>query len=96
MARKESGDLDGAIKAFKQAVEINPSFMEAHANLGGTYLGCKQIDAAVRELLWAIQLQPQEPWLYRTLALAHWKRREFMAAAGDWCKAIYLFIRKVF
>ena len=37
MACRESGDLDGATKAFKRATEINPSFVEAHAHLGATY-----------------------------------------------------------
>jgi hypothetical protein len=41
------------------------------------------------------QLHPEQPRLHRTLALAHWKRREFIAAAGDWCKAIYLYVRNV-
>jgi predicted Zn-dependent protease len=50
--------------------------MEAHANLGEAYIQCKQLDAAVRQLQWAVQLHPEEPWLYRTLALAHWKRSE--------------------
>src|ERR1035438_9841654 len=94
MVRKESGDLDGAISAFKRAAELNPSFMEAHANLGAAYLDCEQIDAAVREVQWAIQLRPEEPWLHRTLALAHWKRRNAMAAAGDLCRATYLYVRR--
>ncbi len=68
--------------------------MEAHANLGAAYLQCKQIDMAVREVQWAIQLRPEEPWLYRTLGLAHWKRREVIAAARDWCRAIYLYLRR--
>ena len=91
MTRRESGALDGAVEAFKRAIEINPSFMEAHANLGETYLRCKKIDAAVRELQWAIQLRPEVPWLHHTLAMAHWKRREIIKAAGDWCRAIYLY-----
>jgi len=80
--------------ALRRAAEINPSFMEAHANLGETYLQCKQIHAAVRELQWAIQLRPQEPWLYRTLGLAHWKHGDVMAAVNDWCRAIYLYLRR--
>lgn len=67
--------------------------MEAHANLGETYLRCKKIDAAVRELQWAIQLRPEVPWLHYTLALAHWKRHEIINASGDLCKAIYLYFK---
>ena len=93
MTRRESGALDGAVEVFKRAIEINPSFMEAHANLGETYLRCKKIDAAVRELQWAIQLRPGVPWLHHTLAMAHWERREIIKATGDWCRAIYLYFR---
>ena len=95
MARKESGDLDGAINAFKLAAELNPSFMEAHANLGAAYLHRKDIDAAVREVQWAIQLRPQEPWLYSILGMAHWKRRKLIPAAGNWCRAMYLYLRRL-
>jgi tetratricopeptide (TPR) repeat protein len=90
MARRESG----ALAALKRAAEINPNFMEAHANLGEAYLQCKEVDAALRQLQWALQLHPEEPWLYRTLALAHWKQRRMIAAVGDWAKAAYLYLRK--
>jgi tetratricopeptide (TPR) repeat protein len=94
MARRESGDLNDAMRAFGRAIEINPSYAEAHGNLGATYLQCKQIDAAVRELQWAIQLRPEEPWLYHTLAVAQLKRRQVMAAAGNWCRATFLYFRR--
>ena len=68
--------------------------MEAHANLGEAYLKCKQTDAAVRQLQWAIQLRPDEPWLYCTLGLAHLKRREVIAAANNWFRATYLYLRR--
>lgn len=94
MARKESGDLDGALTAFRRAAEINPHFMEAHANLGETYLRCSQIEAASRQLQWALGLHPKEPWLYRTMALAHWKQRKIIAALGDLSRAAYLYLRR--
>ena len=80
--------------AFRRAAEMNPYFMEAHANLGETYLQCKQIEAALRQLQWALQLHPGEPWLYRTLGLAHWKSRKVIAALGDWSRATYLYLRR--
>jgi Tfp pilus assembly protein PilF len=67
--------------------------MEAHANLGETYLRCKKIDSAVRELQWAVQLRPEVSWIHHKLALAHMKRGEIINAAGDWGKAIYLYCR---
>jgi Flp pilus assembly protein TadD len=72
---------------------MNPRFMEAHGNLGAAHLHCNQIEAAMRELQWALQLRPEEPWLHHTLALAQWKRRDVIAAAGEWCRTIYLYVR---
>jgi pyruvate/2-oxoglutarate dehydrogenase complex dihydrolipoamide dehydrogenase (E3) component len=82
-----------AIAAFKRAIEINPSCMEAHANLGEAYLRRKKFDSAVRELQWTVQLCPEVSWIHHNLALAHWKRGEIIDAAGDWGKAIYLYFR---
>ena len=94
MARRESGNLDGALTAFRRAAEINPYFMEAHANLGETYLQCSQIEAASRQLQWTLELHPEEPWLYRTLAQAHWKRRRVIAALRNISKAMFLYLRR--
>jgi tetratricopeptide (TPR) repeat protein len=94
MARRKSGNLDGALTAFRRAAEINPYFMEAHANLGETYLQCSQIEAASRQLQWTLELHPEEPWLYRTMALTHWKQRKIIAALGDWSRAAYLYSRR--
>jgi tetratricopeptide (TPR) repeat protein len=94
MVKSESGDLDGALWDFKRAAEINPNFVEAHGNLGETYLKCKQLEAAIRQLQWAIHLHQQEPWLYRTLAFAHLKQRRIIAALGDLGKASYLYVRR--
>ncbi len=94
MEHRRSGDLDGAVWSFKRAIDLNPSFVEAHVNLGETYLRRNEIDSAMRELQWAIQSAPGRARIYReTLALAHWKRGEITNAAGEWCKAIYLYLR---
>src|SRR5580692_1125815 len=34
LLRGQAGDFAGAVKAFKQALEIQPNFAEAHYNLG--------------------------------------------------------------
>jgi tetratricopeptide (TPR) repeat protein len=68
--------------------------MEAHANLGETYLECRQIEAALRQLQWALELHPKEPWLYRTRALANWKQRKIITALGDWSRATSLYLRR--
>jgi len=54
--------------------------VEAHANLGEAYPQYKQVEAAIRQLQWAIRLHREEPQLYRTLARAHLKRRRMIAA----------------
>ena len=61
---------------------------------GETYLECRQIEAALRQLQWALELHPKEPWLYRTMGLALWKQRKIIAALGDWSRAAYLYSRR--
>jgi len=53
-----------------------------------------RIDEAIRELQWAIQLKPAEPWPYSTLALARWKHREIVAAARNLGTSIFLYLKR--
>jgi hypothetical protein len=41
-------------------------------------------------------LHPTEPWLHRSLALAHWKRSETIPALAECLKASFLYLRRWF
>ncbi len=66
----EQRNYNGAVKSFKKARELDPSFFEADMNYGAVNLsfrGFKEADAAYRE---AIKLKPKEYEAHLGLALA--------------------------
>jgi len=65
-----SGDFHSAAGHLKKAIEIDPDFIQAHNNLGATYINLREYDGAVAELQKTIELAPnlQEP--YHNLGMA--------------------------
>jgi Flp pilus assembly protein TadD len=49
----EAGRYDQAIPLFQRAIQLNPGFWSAYANLGWCYLRTNQVDSAVAYLEWA-------------------------------------------
>jgi tetratricopeptide (TPR) repeat protein len=50
--------VDGAITEYRKALAINPSFAEAHVNLGNALLGRRALDQAVVHYAEAARLEP--------------------------------------
>jgi len=48
------GDLGGAKRAYQHAIELAPSFLQPHFNLGAVYEKLGQFDAAVAEWKWIV------------------------------------------
>ncbi|MBF0544802.1 MAG: tetratricopeptide repeat protein [Candidatus Riflebacteria bacterium] len=63
------GDILGAKEAYSQAIQLVPSFYEAHFNLGQTYEHLGQIDAAISEWHWIDDNVSMEKENYRLLLL---------------------------
>jgi len=74
IVRWHQGDLDGAVKALRDAVAANPSYAEAHLALGTVLKARGDLPGAVSSLKRAVELQPELPAprivLSQTLALA--------------------------
>jgi len=49
-----AGDLEGAKRAYQRAIELAPSFLQPHFNLGTAYEKLGQFDAAVAEWKWIV------------------------------------------
>jgi tetratricopeptide (TPR) repeat protein len=64
-----SGNFQSAVEHLKKALEIDPTFVQAHNNLGASYIQLNQYESAVTEFRKAIDLnyKMQEP--YRNLGL---------------------------
>jgi len=59
-----------SVALWQRAVYHSPNSRSTHYNLGLAYLGLKQYDSAVTELLEARRLDPEEAAVYNNLALA--------------------------
>src|SRR5262249_20091978 len=56
--RLMAGDIDGAIKECRQAIELNPNLAGAHVNLGSALRDKGDLDGDINEEREAIRLQP--------------------------------------
>src|ERR1051326_2764628 len=54
----QAGKYREAVIEFRNAVEIDPQFADAHYQLGRSYLALKSADAAFREFSQAVALEP--------------------------------------
>src|SRR3954463_6005640 len=71
----DRGWLDGAIKEFKKAIELDPSSAHAHDNLATVSAEKKKYRAAPAEYLTAARLEPDS-------ATAHYRRACFLSTHG--------------
>jgi len=61
------GNMAAAAACYQQALSINPSYAEVHANLGNVYREQAQHDSAERCYQQAILLKPELPGVYYNL-----------------------------
>lgn len=70
---KELGKLDNAVKAFQNALEIDPTFAIAHHNLGLTYKAMGILDRAVESYHRALKLNPYNAETHQNLGVVFLK-----------------------
>src|ERR1035438_6724916 len=63
--------LQEAVIQFRNAIQIDPRFAEAHYQLARAYLGLKNPEAAYRELMETVTLSPQNSEAQLQLARAY-------------------------
>ena len=66
-----SGDLDGAEQAYKQALELNPDYVDAMTNLGVVYYQKGRLDEAVAWYEKALKVNPDDPVAHYLLGAAY-------------------------
>lgn len=64
-----SGDVEGAIAAYRQAIQLLPKSADIHAELAGVYARKGDADPAVAEALEALKIDPNHPEGNRILGL---------------------------
>ena len=86
--REKQHDFPGAIKHFKNALEIDPQCVEAHIQLGGIYLKMGKIGEAIESYSYAFKLQPSASDTHDNLsAITHYNLGLILARRGDFEKA---------
>jgi Flp pilus assembly protein TadD len=75
-----SGDFQSAAGHLEKAVQIAPSFLEAHNNLGASYIGLHEYEKAGAQFQKAIDLDSNLAEPYHNLALALFLLRRFPEA----------------
>lgn len=72
LAKRASGDLDGAIAAYDHAIALDPKFAFAYNNRGFAKLSKGDLDAAIEDFSRSIALDPsnERAFLNRGEALA--------------------------
>jgi tetratricopeptide (TPR) repeat protein len=81
LVRLNEGKAAEARQAFEQATRINPGYAPAHVNLGNTLVMLKQENAALKEFLTAITLQPKDSLALYNIGLIYGRQGKFELAA---------------
>ena len=78
----EDGDFEDALQNLRKAVEMEPGNPLYHQYLGRTCMELRQFDEALAALTAARQAEPSLSGLTYDLALLHFKKEEYVDAAG--------------
>jgi len=90
IANGESGNLNGAIKAFSEAIKIDPKMTSAYINRGEAYRLQHQLDEAIADYTQAIQLDPKTVSVYLKRGEAQRLRHKLDEAIADYTQAIQI------
>ena len=84
----DAGDLDSAIVAFTEAIQINPGFADAYNLRGWAYKEKDELDRAIADLDEAIRLKPEDALAYNRRGLVYEMKGEIdQAALPSWLRA---------
>jgi len=90
IALHQSGDLDGAIRAYREYLAAQPDSIEARSNLGAALARAGRYEEAIAEYNRALARSSQNPALLLNLGLAYYKTGRPAEAATRFESAISL------
>ena len=71
MIQTMHGRHESAIADFTKAIELDPNFLKAYLNRGGSYYDTGKFKKALEDCDAAIRLAPEDPNIYRNRAMVH-------------------------
>jgi tetratricopeptide (TPR) repeat protein len=90
IALHKAGDLDGAIRAYREYLDAEPDSAQARSNLGAALAGTGRYEEAIAEYAHALQQSPDNPALLLNSGLAYFKMGRHAEAAARFERAISL------
>jgi len=90
IALHQAGDLDGAIKAYRDYLAVEPESLQARSNLGAALARAGRYDEAIAEYNAGLQKSPDNPALLMNLGLAYYKTGRHAEAAARFERAVAL------
>ena len=84
----QSGDLQGAIRAYQAILAAHPKRADVRSNLGAAYSGLGQYEAAIQQYKQALAIDPVNHPVRFNLAMAYYKAAWFNEAATELDKFI--------
>jgi tetratricopeptide (TPR) repeat protein len=76
----QSGDIDGAIREYREYLKLRPDSFPARANLGAALARAGRYDEAIEEYNGALAIQPHNPQLLMNVGLAFFKTNRIAEA----------------
>jgi tetratricopeptide (TPR) repeat protein len=67
---EHTGDLDGAVRLYREAIAQEPDFMEAHVDMAGVLWRVEDHAGALTHARRAVDIAPQHPYAVRILGTA--------------------------
>jgi tetratricopeptide (TPR) repeat protein len=89
-AKAQKGDYQGAIAAYEEALQINPSHPDAYFQRAVAYYDLKNYQAAFEDLNQVVRLTPNSPVAYMNRGLTQDLLQKNQEAIKDYSKAISL------
>lgn len=88
IAYHQLGELDHALKYYKQAEKLNPEYAEAINNIGTVYYSRKNYRRAISEYEKALKLRPDSAPFLSNLGTAYFARKKFQEASDTYLQAL--------
>jgi Flp pilus assembly protein TadD len=85
-----SGDVDGAVAAYRELVRLTPQDAEAHLALGGELLRKKDWDGALAALREAVRLKPDYAFAHAELGVVLVNKNDLNGGIAEYREALRL------